>query len=129
MVIEQQFREDIQRILDALNTQEWDSLDQVVNELFVADYVWHLPGIRATVRGPDGFKQAVRNRVESNPGLRTTIEDILVMGDKAATRLVTHRTDPATGKAQHNTILMISHLQDGKFAEDWQLFSQWEDNE
>jgi hypothetical protein len=39
-----------------------------------------------------------------------------------------HRTDPETGKAQHLTSIMICHLRGGKFAEDWQVVSPWEDD-
>jgi len=127
MITEQQFRQNIQRILDPLNARDWDAFDKAVDELFTADYVWHLPGLRDPVRGPDGFKQTVRSGVESSPGYRATIEDILVMGNKGAARLMERRTDPATGKAQHHTLIMINHLRDGKFAEDWQLISRWED--
>ena len=127
MITEQQFRQNVQRILDALNTGDWGALDKAADELFSADYVWHLPGLRDPVRGPDGFKQTVRSGVESSPGYRATIEDVLTMGDRAAARLVERRTDPATGKTQHHTVIMINHLKVGKFAEDWQLVGPWED--
>jgi len=39
-----------------------------------------------------------------------------------------HRTDPATGKAQRLTTIMINHIVGGKFAEDWQLVGLWEDD-
>jgi predicted ester cyclase len=128
MVTEQRFRENLQRILDALNTKDWDTLDNVVDDVYVADYVWHLPGIREPVRGPEAVKQTFHYLLEATPGYRATSEDVLVMGDKAAARLLVHRTDPDTGKAQHRTSLMINHLEDGKFAEDWQLASAWEDD-
>ena len=128
MITEAQFRENLQRILDALNTKDWGVFDKVVDELFVTDYVWHLSGIQDPVRGPEGFKQTLRSAVESWPDYRATIEDILVMGDKAAARLMEHRTDPETGKAQHCTSIMIDHLKGGKFADDWQVVSPWEDD-
>jgi len=129
MVTEQQFRENLKRILDALNTKDWGVLDKVVDEVFVTDYMWHLPGIQDPIRGPEGFRQTIRDAVESSPDYRATIEDVLVIGDSAAARLMEHRTDPETGKAQHLTSIMICHLKGGKFAEDWQLIGPWEDEE
>ncbi len=127
MITEQQFRENLQRIVDALNTKDWGALGKVVDELIVTDYVWHLPGIQDPVCGPEGWKQLMRSLVESTPGYRATIEDLFVVGDKAATRFLSHRSDPETGKAQRMTGLLISHLRGGKFAEDWEVVSPWED--
>ena len=89
--------------------------------------MWHLPGIGEPVRGPEGVKQVFHYFVESTPGYWATVEDILVMGDKAAARLLVRRTDPDTGKVQHRTSIMLNYLEGGKFAEDWQLASPWED--
>jgi predicted ester cyclase len=127
MITEQQFRGSFQRILDAFNKMDWDALDTVVKEFFVADHVWHLPGLGDPVRGHEGFKQGMRHMVESSPGYRATIEDLLVVKDKAAVRLMAHRTNPATGRMQRLTSILITHLEGGKLAEDWQLASPWED--
>jgi ketosteroid isomerase-like protein len=127
MITEQQFRENMQRILSALNAKDWGAFDKVVDELFATDYVWHLPGAREPVLNRDGFKQRIWGAVQAWPDFRVEIEDVLVMGDKAAARLAEYRTDPETGQAQRLTSLMIHHTKDGRFAEDWQLISAWED--
>ena len=129
MITEQQFRETHQRINDALNTGNWSELDRVVGEAFGAGYVWHLIGIQDPICGPDDAKQIMRGFMETYPDCRWTLDDVVVAGDKAATRLSAHRLDPETGKAQRMTELMFHHIKDGKFAEDWDVVSPWIDEE
>ena len=117
----------VSRFSEAINAEDWDALDGAVDALYTADYVWHLPGLRPPVRGPEEVKQVFRFLVESTPGYQATIEDLVVMGDKAAARLRVRRINPDTGKAQHRTSMMINRLEEAKFAEDWQLASEWED--
>ena len=127
MTTEQQFRQDLQSIINALNTKDWSALGKVVDETFDADYVWHLPGVQDPVCGREAWKQLMRNLVEASPDYQATLEDVFVVGDKAAARFSSQRRDPATGKAQRMTGLMISHFRDDRFAEDWEVGSPWED--
>ena len=127
MVTEKQFGASLERILDALNTQDWDALDRAVDALFTADYVWRLPGARPPVRGPEEVKQVFRFLVNATPGYRATIEDLVAAETKSAARLRVRRTDPETGKVQQRTSIMINHLEDDKFVMGWQLASEWED--
>ena len=48
MTTEQQFRQNLQSIINALNTKDWTTLGKVVDETFDADYVWHLPSVQDT---------------------------------------------------------------------------------
>jgi ketosteroid isomerase-like protein len=127
MVTEKQFGASLQRILDALNAQDWDALDGAVDALFAADYVWHLPGARPPVRGPEEVKQVFRFLVNATPGYKATIEDLVAAETKSAARLRVRRTDPETGKSQQRTSIMINHLEGDKFVTGWQLASEWED--
>ena len=127
MVTEQQFREILRRWLEALNAKDWDAFDRLVDEVVTGDYVGHLPGAQDPVRGPEGLKQYFRGVIQAFPGYRGTVEDVLVAGDSAAARFTGRRTDPATGKTQRVTAIMISHLKGGKFSEDWELAGPWED--
>lgn len=129
MLSEQQVMGNAQRIVEALNAKDWRALDQVMDEAFTADYVWHLVGIQDPICGPADAEQVLRGFMEITPGCWWTLDDVVVTGDKAATRLTAHRTDPETGKAQRMTELMIHHLRDGKFAEDWDVVSPWLDEE
>ena len=127
MVTEQQIREILRRWLDALNAKDWDAFDRLVDEAVTRDYVGHLPGAQDPVRGPEGVKQYFRGVIKALPNYRGTVEDVLAAGDNAAVRFTARRTDPVTGKAQRSTVVLISHLQSGKFAEDWEVAGPWED--
>ena len=122
MVTEQQFRETLRRWVELLNAKDWDAFDRLVDEVVTGDYVGHLPGAQGPVRGPEGLKQYFHAF-----NFHSTIEDVLAAGDKAAVRFTARRTDPVTGKAQRATVVMISHLKGGKFAEDWEMAGPWED--
>jgi predicted ester cyclase len=129
MFTEQQLRGNVQSVVEALNTRDWSALDKVMDEAFTADYVWHLDGILDPDRSPADAEQILRGFMEMTPGGWWTLDDVVVAGDKAATRLTAHRSDPETGKSQRMTELMFHHLKDGKFAEDWDVVSPWIDEE
>ena len=116
-------------MVEALNTRDWSALDKVMDEEFTADYVWHLVGIQDPVRSSADAEQILRGFMEMTPGGWWTLDDVVVAGDKAATRLTAHRSDPETGKPQRMTELMFHHLKDGKFAEDRDVVSPWIDEE
>ena len=127
MATKQPYSEHLHRLVEALNARDWRAFDELVDEVVTSDYVGHLPGAGDPVRGPEGLKQYFRNLYESTPGFGSTIEDVFIAGDKAATRFTARRTDPAAGKTQRATAIMISHTESGKSAEDWELVGSWED--
>jgi len=128
MATKHQAREATLRWIEAVNSGDLGRIDQVADEFFTADYVWHFPGVRDFPRGPAGMKQMLRGILEGNPGLKFTLEDLFVEGDKAAVRCTMHRNDPVTGKPQHGMNLVFSRFVDNKAAEDWELISSWEDD-
>jgi predicted ester cyclase len=123
---EQQFKDYLSHIVEALNARDWRALDRLVDASVASDYVLHFPGT-PDMHGPEEFKQFFHGIVESFPDYRGTIEDAFVVGDKAAARFMGHRTDQDTGKEQHIAGLLISHLKDGKYNEDWEIVGDWED--
>jgi len=127
MTTEQQFRDYISRFVEGISKPDWEAFDKLVDTTVAGEYIGHLPGISGPVRGPEGLKQYFRGVVASIPGYYATIEDIFAVGDKGAARFKGQRTDPATGKMQLITGLLISHLKGGKFVEDWELVGEWED--
>jgi len=80
------------------------------------------------MRGVEAWKEFMRIALESIPDYHATIEDLFVAGDKAVVRFLLQRTDPDTGKAQHAMDIMINHMEDGKFAKEWQVLAPWEDD-
>ena len=82
MSAEQQ-RAAIQRYLD----EAWNKGNlSVVDEVFAADYVLHDPANPADVRGPDGLTQLIGMYRNAFPDAHFTIEDLLIDGNKVATR-------------------------------------------
>jgi ketosteroid isomerase-like protein len=124
---EQPYREHLHRFVEALNARDWRAVDDLADEVVTSEYVGHLPGAGDLVRGPEGLKQYFRTVYESIPGFHSTIEDVFAAGDKTATRFMARRADPATGKTQRATAIMISRTEGGKSAEDWELVGLWED--
>jgi len=57
-------------------------MDQVADELFTADYVWHLPGVTDLPPGPAGVKLAFRGILAENPDFKPTLEDLFVQGTR-----------------------------------------------
>jgi predicted ester cyclase len=127
MVAKQKAREGTLRWIEAVNSRDMSLIDQVADEFFAADYVWHFPGVRDLPPGPAGMKQMLRRILGGNPDLKFTLEDLFVEGDKVAVRCTMHRKDPVTGKSQHGTNLVLSRFVGDKAAEDWELISPWED--
>ena len=101
MTTEQQYKESLRRWLEALNAQDWDAFDRLVDEVVAGDYVGHLPGTQALVRGPEGIKQYFRGVIKAFPAYHGTVEDVLVVGNKGASRFTARRTDPAERERRH----------------------------
>jgi len=128
MITEQRLKEYVHRLVDAENAGDWDKVGQLLDESISSDYIGHLPGARDAVRGINELKQWFRHVVAAIPGFHSTTEDIFIVGDKVAARSTARRTDPATGKTQRATVLMVRRLKDGKFAEDWQVAGPWQND-
>jgi ketosteroid isomerase-like protein len=128
MSAEQEFRENMQRCLQAVNAKDSAALDKAAEALLTGDYVLHFPAAGDSVRGPEGWSRWMWGVLERNPDYQATTDELFVAGDRAAGRFTGRRTDPATAKAQHLTTIMISHLRGGKSCEDWQLVGPWEDD-
>jgi predicted ester cyclase len=128
MLTEQQCREMLQRLLDTLNTSDWDAMDSVMDDILIDDYVWHVAGLPDPVRGLQASKETMRAGIGSIPGYRATIEDVICDGNKVAYRFRLHTTDPDTGAGQHTVCLMLLHIEGDRFTEEWILSGPWEDD-
>lgn len=96
----------------------------VVDELVAPGYVNH--NLPAPAPGPDGFKQIIQLFRGAFPDIRVTLDDVIVEGDKVASRGFwqgAHRGEfmgvPATGKQVRVAYLDIWRVEDGKFVENW----------
>ncbi len=96
----------------------------VLDELIAPNYVnYNLP---APAPGTEGFKQVVMMFRSAFPDLQITLHDVIVEGDRVASRGTWHGTHqgefmgiPATGKRVAVSYIDIWRVENGKFVENW----------
>lgn len=115
----------IRKVIDAVNTQNLASLD----ELIAPDFVYHTS--TQQIRGLEIMKQGIMEELQSFPDLHVTIEDIMAEGEKVCVRLretATHKTPfrglAPTGKKLTYTVMTIWRIVEGKVVEGWGVYDQ-----
>lgn len=108
-------------------TEAWNegNLD-VVDELFAADCVDHVPLLPEEIRGREGHKQMIQAFRATFPDLEMSIDELVAEGDTVAFRFSlrgTHDGDfmgiEATGNAVELTGSVFARVDDGRIAEAW----------
>jgi len=101
-----------------------------VDELYTEKCIWHGPGGAETV-GREAVKENIAAYRAAFPGFRITIHDQFGQGDLLATRWSVAGVHdgplgdlPATGKKIDINALMITRFEDGRIAEEWELFDE-----
>ena len=114
----------VARFFAALNRQDPDG----ATALFAPEYTCHLPGVPVAL-DRDGFRQFAGTFFTALPDVQHTIEDEIVMADRAAARVTvrgTHNGDfqgiPPTGRAVTLDVLNWYRLANGRIAEQWISF-------
>jgi steroid delta-isomerase-like uncharacterized protein len=114
----------LQRYIDEMNRGNESYLD----EYFASDYRYH--GAAGELDA-DGFKAIHSNFLSAFPDAKASIEDMIAVGDKVATRWKicgTHTGEfqglPPTGKKVTITGIIISQVKDGKVVEEWEELNQ-----
>ncbi len=113
----------VQRFTEAVNSANWDALDDIVTE----DFTRHseaTAGPQVTSR--EEFVQLQESFLVSVPDQRVTIKKLIAEGDEVAglaTYSGTHTGPmgefPATGKTFESTFLAIFRIEAGRIAELW----------
>jgi predicted ester cyclase len=103
-----------------------DSPRELVDEIFLTDFVDHNPQPGQQKDGVEGIHQVLDVYHAGFPGLRVTTDDVLVSGDRAAVRWTavgTHERDllgiPATHREVRMTGIDILRIADGLIVERW----------
>ena len=101
----------------------------VADEIFVPDYVGMNPTEPQDVRGPEGVKELANMYRSAFPGVRLIIEEQVAEGDKVVTRWIAYGTHQGemmgiapTGNQVRVEGITISHIQEGKIVQEWELF-------
>jgi len=74
---------------------------------------------RTDVPGPEILKSQIREARSDVSGLRITIEESVVEGDKVWARMVARGTDPRTGKPVRMDVVDICRFEDNRLVEHW----------
>jgi steroid delta-isomerase-like uncharacterized protein len=113
-----QVEEVLHGIYEAINTGNLALLDEFV----APDYTEHSEGFE----GVEPFKQQITAFRAAFPDLRVTVEDLLIDGDRFASRTTvtgTHAGDlmgmPATGRRISVEAVDIGRLENGQAKERW----------
>jgi steroid delta-isomerase-like uncharacterized protein len=119
---DEELRAAVRRFFDEV----WNEGNVGETEAFLAPgFVSHNP-FDVRIVGPREYAGAVTDYRTAFPDLRTTLEDVLVDGDRVAVRGTdrgTHRGEfmgiPASGREVTTTWIEIFRMEDGKAAEGW----------
>ena len=100
----------------------------MLDELFADDVVWHSATGR-DIHGLDSLKQSFGDAYRTFPDSHFTLDDMVVEGDKAATRFAftgTHRSGfggiAPTNKKVNAWAISIARIAEGKFIEVWERY-------
>jgi len=111
----------LRRLLEAYNTGKLSILEQVVEECYSADMVWHDSGPEGRYSGIEGVKQCYRDMQGPSRDQHATIEDLIAEGDRVAVRYVIRGKWASTGKPFSLWDLRLCRFADGRIAEVWDL--------
>ena len=99
----------------------------LIDEIFAPDFVAHEAD--QDIRGPEGVRQFILMLRAAFPDLHITVEDVLAQGDKVVQRWSGHGSHqgelmglPPSGKRISVAGITISRFEDGKVAEEWELY-------
>jgi steroid delta-isomerase-like uncharacterized protein len=99
---------------------------EIADELIATDFVDHSAAPGLPTEGPESFRQTLAMFRGAFPDVRSTIDDLIVEGDRVVVRTHwqgTHRGDffgiQPTGKAFTITGIDILRVVDGKVVEHW----------
>lgn len=98
----------------------------LVDDLFAADFVGHIPPMPGGIHGPEGFKQLVGAFRTGFPDLHHPEIDIVGEGDTVVARLTgtgTHEGDflgiEPTGETMETTAMEMYRIDNGGVTEAW----------
>jgi predicted ester cyclase len=117
----EQNKKTVQTLLtEGMNKRNYSIIDQVIAPGFVNH------GIPNATKGPEGFKEIIRQFVDAFPDMNIHLEHIVAEGDQVATRGYWTGTNsgsfmgaPATGRKVRCEFVDFWTLQNGKCTENW----------
>lgn len=108
---------------EAFNTGDLEKMKAVAKELSTPDYKLHDPSYPKSVLTLVEFFEEFEPFLRSITNPIVDIQDMLVEGEKTATRVVYMWTDIETRQPKKGTGIFIHRFEDGKIAEEWQVMT------
>lgn len=113
-----------------LEEQVWNEGNlEVMDEILAPDFVAHVGGAPAALRGRAAVKEWAALWRTAFPDVHAAVEDVIGEDDKVVTRITltgTHQGPlmgvPATGKSGKVMAIAINRFADGRLAEIWSIF-------
>lgn len=112
------------------NEEVWGKSNfDAIDHLVADDFVGHNPSLHEPVRGPDGVREIAEMLHAAFPDCEVELEDVIADGNRVAQRVTLTAThegefmgiDP-TGEQVEVTGMNITRLEDGKWAEGYELW-------
>ena len=111
---------------EVINQRDLDA----IREIFAADYVWHGPG-GAKLVGVEEVREFAAAILAASDDRRATVHQQVQEGNLVVTRFTSrgHHTGPyrgvePTGEIWTTEGIVISRIEDGRIAEDWEVIYQ-----
>ena len=120
--------EGIRRLVSRIPDEIWNKGELTAcDDVFSLDYFGHLPMM--DVHGPEQFKQLVGAYRNAYPDVHLSVEDLFIVGDRAAMRWTSRGTHlgemmgvPPSGNSIEIMGISLFRIENGKVAEEWEGF-------
>jgi len=117
-------KQTVHRLVDSINRRN----PNIVNELFDRNYVYHGIGEESQL-SRDGFLNFLNKVFQAFPDFNLHVDELVADGDRIAYRMTisgTHRGEfrgmAATGKKFTTSTIGVMRFENGKIAEEWEIY-------
>ncbi len=117
-------KQTVHRLVDSINRRN----PNIVNELFDRNYVYHGIGEESQL-SRDGFLNFLNEVFQAFPDFNLHVDELVAEGDRIAYRMTisgTHRGEfrgmAATGKKFTTSTIGVMRFENGKIAEEWEIY-------
>ena len=95
----------------------------LIEELATEEYVYHGPG-GLELHGPDGFRRLIASLHDMSETIDITVHEYITEGDRVLSRWTGEAYIPDAGGGVTWSGATITHVEDGRMAEDWEYWDR-----
>lgn len=96
---------------------------QIIENLATDDYVYRGPG-GLELHGPEGFRRLIKTLHDLVDDVEITIDEYIADGNRVLSRWSGKGKDPKTGRKITWGGATITHVENGKMADDWEYWDR-----